>query len=366
MHVINFLYDGGTETYIHTLVTGMDRGRYDFSICCLVEAGFGAQRFIDAGVAVHTLDVRKGGGLVAKLHNVGQVFRLARLLKRERIDIVHSHDNFPASFARLASLIARIPIVYITYHNIYYWLSPLSHRVNRWLASITTRIVAVSKAVRDQSIATDGIPAEKFCVIYNGIDWQAPADPVAARRHYRDLFGIPQDARVIGNVASLSERKGQALLVEALVKTAKNHADTRLVIVGSERDDEPGIREELQRIAARHGVAERLHFTGSRDDVQDLMSMFDLFVLPSLTEGFGYVLVEAMCAGVPAIASDIPALSEVAAHGQRALLFRSGDSDDLARQLDYALNHPQAMRALADAAYTDASEVFTRAPLSRG
>ena len=156
MHVINFLYDGGTETYIHTLASRMDSLRYDFSICCLIAAGFGAERFVASGIPVHVLAVKRGGGFRGKLHNIVELFRLVRLLKLQHVEIVHSHDNFPSSYARIAAMFARVPIVYTTYHNLYYWLSPLSHRVNRLLAYLTTRIVAVSNAVRDYSQGNGG------------------------------------------------------------------------------------------------------------------------------------------------------------------------------------------------------------------
>lgn len=359
MHVLNFLYDGGTETYIRTLVGLMDRNRYDFSICCLVEAGFGAEKFIAAGVPVHVLAVKRGGGISGKLHNIAEVFRLARLMKRQQVEVVHSHDNFPASFARLAAMLARVPIVYVTYHNLYYWLSSLDHRLNRLFARITTRIVAVSNAARDYSMAKDRIPVEKYRVIYNGIQCNSMQDKVVLKTHYRNLFNIPADAVVIGNVATLSQRKGQAALITALANIAHTHPRAVVVIIGSEREDEPHIKAQLESIAAAHDISARLFFTGSRTDVQDMLYMFDIFTLPSETEGFGYALVEAMCAGLPSIVSDIPALKEVAGNGHTALLFESGNSDDLASRLDYALSHADEMQTMADAAREAVHRVFT-------
>ena len=356
MHVINFLYDGGTETYIHTLVSRMDSQRYDFSICCLIEAGFGAQRFIDAGIPVHVLGVKRGGGIRGKLHNLCEVFRLALLMKKHRVDIVHTHDNFPSSYARIAALFARVPIVYVTYHNLYYWLSPLSHYFNRLLSCLTTRIVAVSMAAREYSMLKDKIAAGKYRIIYNGIDCVTVPDTAALRKRYRDEFAIAEDAQVIGNVATLSLRKGQAALVRAFAKIAARYPRAVLVIVGSEREDEPQIKSQLESIAAEHNVLSRLIFTGSRSDVLDMLYMFDIFTLPSETEGFGYALVEAMCAGIPSVASDIPALSEVAGGGMAALLFASGNSDDLASKLDYALSQPAAMQILAEVARTNVVE----------
>jgi len=359
MHIINFLYDGGTETYIYTLVSLLDRSRYEFSICCLVEAGFGADRFTSAGVPVHVLAVKRDGGIIRGLGNVLEVFRLARLLRREEVDIVHSHDNFPASYARIAAMLARVPIVYVTYHNIYHWLTPLNHLINRYFASLTTRIVAVSRSAMEYSMEKDGIPAGKYRVIYNGVDPNQRKGFDLKRKSYRRELDIPENAQVIGNVASLSQRKGQRLLISALAAVGEIYPQAVIVIVGSERDDEPLVRQSLEAQAAGLGLSERLFFTGSRTDVQDLFSMFDIYVMPSETEGFGYALVEAMSAGVPAIAADIPALSEVSEYGKNALLFRSGDFSDLAQKLEFALGNPDKMREMAEIARVEANEKFS-------
>ena len=119
------------------------------------------------------------------------------------------------------------------------------------------------------------------------------------------------------------------------------------MIVGSERDLEPGVKQELQMIAAKYDVSERVIFAGSRDDVRMLLYSFDLFVMPSRVEGFGLALVEAMVSGVPAIVSDIAAFEELTERGTYALLFESGNSRDLCEKLRFALNHADEMAEMA-------------------
>lgn len=347
LHVYNFLYDGGTERYIHTLISRMNPALYSFGICCLVERGTKAEKFEDEGFPVYTLGVRRGFSPANVANNVSQVLRLARLIKRLQVDVVHTHDNHPAVYARLAAWLARVPVVYVTYHNVYEWLRPIHHRANRLLALTTTRIIANSWTVKARSAAKDRIPDRKYRVIYNGVVFPPERSP-ESRNRYRAEWGLPTNAKVIGNVASLSRRKGQALLLRAFGQIAGEFPETYVVIVGSRRQDEPDVDDELKRIALQSGVSDRVIFAGSRDDVLELMGAFDLYAMPSLVEGFGLSLVEAVCAGIPAVASNIEPFLELTENGEHAVLFRSGDWEDLAAKLRYALTHTDEMVKLGE------------------
>lgn len=349
LHVYKFLHDGGTERYIHTLASRMDPTRYVFSICCLMERGPKADMFERDGIDVHVLDFRPGLATGAFLNNMFEIARLIRLMRRLRVDVVHTHDNQPAAYARIAAWLARVPVVYVTYHNDYVWLRPIHHRVNRILASLTTRIIAVSSTVKVTSMKRERIPDRKYRVIYNGVFEPARFPPRGPRRLPVE-WNLPSDARLIANVASLSRRKGQDLLVDAFGRIAAEFPGVHLVIVGSPRADEPDVEEQLMLIAERHQVRDRVLFAGSRDDVLELMALFDLYVMPSLIEGFGLSLVEAMCAGVPSIASDIDTFTELSEHGRYALLFRSGDAGALTEKLRYALRNREEMMVLGEAA----------------
>lgn len=360
MHVYKYLYDGGTEKYMHTLMRNMDPQRYEFSICCLIERGGGAERFERDEFPIYVLDVRRQGGPGNTLHNIRQLLRLARLLKQKKIDILHSHDNFPSAYARLAALLARTPLVYVTYHNIYSWLSPLHHRLNRLLALITTRIVTVSHSVKEWSLAEDRIADDKYRVILNGIEASRDVDPQQLRQRYRREFSIDDNTAIIGNVATLSIRKGQSFLIEALSMLLQSGDNAAVIIVGSEREEEAELKAELEALAARLGVTNHIIYAGSRDDVLDMLYAFDIFAMPSITEGFGLALAEALCAEIPTVVSDIEVFKEITRQGKYALLSRVGDSEDLAEKLRYALSNPEEMKTMAHQARDFARIAYSR------
>lgn len=349
LQIYKFLYDGGTERYIHTLISRMNPDQFTFQICCLMQRGSEAEAFENEGFPVHSLNFRPGLSLAVLPGNFVQVIRLTLLIRRLRIDIVHTHDNQPSAYARIAAWLARVPIVYVTIHNDYTWLSPAQHRINHLLAFLTTRFFAVSATVRDISVAKDRIPVEKYSVIHNGVAFAAPAEQ-ASIMHYRAQWNLPPDAKIIGNVASLSRRKGHDILVEAFGMIAADFPDAYLLIVGSARDDEPDVEQDLSEIASRYGIEDRVVYTGSRNDVLDILHIFELYAMPSRVEGFGLSLVEAICAGVPTVTSDIPTFIEVCENGKYTLSFRSEDSHDLAEKLRYALTNRDEMRQLAESA----------------
>ena len=159
------------------------------------------------------------------------------------------------------------------------------------------------------------------------------------RGRYRSEWGHPSDARIIVNLGMFSQLKGQEVLVRSFGSLAKEFPNAYLVIVGSAREFEPGIREMLEAIALQLGISDRLVFAGSRDDVLKLLYNFEIYVMPSRVEGFGLSLVETMCTGIPAIVSDIEAFEEITEHGTYALLFKSGSWEDLTEKLRYALTH---------------------------
>ena len=358
LHIYNFLHEGGTERYINTLIKRMNQDRFSFLICCLMDRGSEAEAFENDGFPVYNLNFRPGLSPAVLPGNFIQLIRLVRLIRRIGIDVIHTHDNQPAAYARIAAWLSGVPVVYVTLHCDYTWLSPAQHRINQLLASLTTRFFAVSAWVRDISSTRDRISQEKYNVIHNGVNFPTPAKPALLEAYHRE-WNLGPATRVIGNVGSLVHLKGQDLLIEAFASIAEDYPDTRLFIIGSEREHQPGIKQSLIELTARLGIEDRVVFTGSRSDVLDILQIFEIYVMPSRFEGFGLSLLEAICAGVPAIISDIPALTEVCDNGKYALSFRSDDAQDLAEKLRYALNNQDEMKRLGEIANQYARDAFS-------
>ena len=236
-------------------------------------------------------------------------FRVFRMFRSS--PIVHSHNLAAQQYAALASFGRRIPHVH-TEHGSKEHTSGWKNRVrNRLLAQITGRVVAVSDAVCESMVEKEGVPRRLIAVIPNGIaSGEKPSeDKIAAMR---DELGILHDAAVIGTVGRLAEVKGQDRLIRAFAALTKAQGSrpkaqgssgasrsTWLLFVG----DGPA-RGALERQACDLGIADCVVFAGYREDARELISVMDLFVLPSRSEGLPVALLEAMAAGVPVMATD--------------------------------------------------------------
>jgi glycosyltransferase involved in cell wall biosynthesis len=215
----------------------------------------------------------------------------------------------------------------------------------RWLERLTARylpvsLVAVSKHVRTMFVEQWHIPKEKIGVIYNAVAMKPYlAIPVGPNRNKND------EGPVIINVASLSEQKAQARLLEAAKLVLAEYPKARFMIVGRGR-----LEQKLKDYARTLGIAEQVIFTGLRHDIPDLLARADIFVLSSLWEGLPLAAVEAMAAARPVILTDVGGNSELVEHGQNGLLAPPGDVEALAGAIRLLLADPEQRLILGQAA----------------
>jgi glycosyltransferase involved in cell wall biosynthesis len=197
-------------------------------------------------------------------------------------------------------------------------------------------VIAVCEAARQQAIA-EGTPAEKIETIYNSVEAQPAPD-----RSTRLFAGSP----VIGTVGRMDSYKGQAYLIGALPVVLIEFPDARFVLIG----DGPE-RECLQSSAERLGVGDRVSFLGTRSDVSVLMSQLDLFVLPSLLEGFPNAVLEAMAARLPIVATRVGGVPELIEDGRTGLLVEPGSAQALAEAIIRIWTDHDLRRGCATAAH---------------
>ena len=195
--------------------------------------------------------------------------------------------------------------------------------------------IAISEAIKRFTIEIEGAPADKIAVVHYGIDfgWLSDDEIEAASHHLRAALGVGADALLLGMVCRLVEQKGIPYALEALRRLRAQYPQAHLVIAG---DGEKAA--ELRRLSSALGIADRVHWLGWRSDAADLMAAFDVLLVPSLWEGFGLVLLEAMSRRVPVIASRVSAIPEVIVDGESGILIAPRDVDALARAIARLLN----------------------------
>ena len=323
--------NGGAQEHLFSLLTRIDRSRYDTSVVAL-SAGSAVRKLQRAGFAVVVIDDPDDaiavGALTAHLADV-------------RPDVVHNHMYRAETVGTRAAIALgevghRRPYVVSTVHS-----SRIRSAADRELLARLTprmdRLIAVSQAI-ERKIADEGRATVPVTLIYNGVDLERynHQEPCCT---LRDEYGMEPGAQIVGVVARLEPEKGHPTLLEAWPAVVRAVPNAHLLVVG-----EGGRREALERQAAQLRIAHRVVFTGRRDDVPAVTAALDVAVLPSYREAQGLTILEAMALSRPVVASNVGGIPEVIEDGVSGLLVPPRDPEALAAAI---------VRLLVDHSYAD-------------
>ena len=336
---------GGAEQLILTTAPRMQRDGFDVTVACLKGWGMLGDELEARGV--------RAVALGAKGHLDLRTFgRLLSILRRDRIQILRGHLFWANLAARLVGWVASIPVVVTTHHDTDVWMRWYHRLVERATAPLSDAVTTCSEAVRRHAIDTLGIRPGLVRVLPNAIELpEGNTDPRARERIRRELGAASGDL-LIGTLGRLVEpKKGLAVFLASARLLVRDFPRVRFVLVG----DGPQ-RAALEERAAREGVSHCTMFAGIRRDVADIMRSLDLFVQPSLWEGFGLTALEAMAVGTPVVATRVGGVPEVVLDGETGILVPPGDVQALAagcarllrnRELAARLGHAGIERARA-------------------
>ena len=340
---------GGAERALVNLVTRLDRREWSPVVFCLSGRGALVRELESAHVPVTCLGANRDDGFFRRLRTVWRLARELRALSpRPRLlQTFLFHANLAGRIAgRLAGIKRIVSGIRVAekrarWHLCLDWLT-------NWLVDLN---VCVSQSVADFTRERGRLRASKIIVVPNGVEYErfAQAEPA-------DLMslGIPRESRVIVTVGRLDEQKGHRFLIEAFSSVLREHRDARLLIVG-----EGPLREELQALARQLGVDDAICFAGHRDDVPALLRASQYFVLPSLWEGMPNVVLEAMAAGVPVIATSVEGVLELIEPDRTGLVVKVGNAAEIASALNRLLGASELSKQLAQAAQQAVRERFT-------
>jgi glycosyltransferase involved in cell wall biosynthesis len=325
----------GNVTSVNDLVLGFDKER--FNVIFIYISGYGVEKNL----------LKEAGYKVFYLSNIQRIntfrfsilFRLVRILKEHNVDIIHCHRHKSMVYGTIAAVLAKTPVVLSHVHGLDRTRNRGRRLLNFFLFKRVNRIIGCARSVRDDVLKNNPfVCPEKVIAFENSVDFDCFANVSITKVEAKSkLVGVPVDAFVYGTVARFGQYKGHSFLIKAFERVRKQVPSAHLILAGDGH-----LKEEIQQQAAKASLDDSVHFLGRRDDIPKLLRAMDAFVLPSIgSEGMPLVILEAMAAGVPCIASSLSGIPEVINNSDVGLLVPPKDENALAEAMITLANAPE-------------------------
>ena len=319
LHIVLSLGVGGAERVVSDFITNDQSGICQHTVCCFDSIGVFGEELIEQGIKVVLIPRRPG-------KDWRLIFKIATFIRKEKIDIVHAHGETPWFYGALAAKTSFCSVRCVTTIHGYGGgdrTSVSDYRLWKFLSRLTDKIVVVADNLRTEMVQA-GFSKQQVMTVLNGVN----SNKEIKNRQKRSQWGLKEGHFVVGIVARLAPIKNHQLLFQAFALLANKYPDVRLVIVGDGPEN-----ESLQQLSVSLVLADKIVFCGEQQQAQSFYPLFDVFVLPSLSEGISMTLLEAMAAQIPVVASAVGGNCEIISDSESGLLFPSGDVGALYERL---------------------------------
>ena len=337
LYVITSLGLGGAENLLLSYLKRLDRNKYNFFVCALREKPDDLLSEISKHTEVANLGVKNK-------FNPRVIFHLRKLIKQIQPDIIHTH-LFQARFYTTIAYLFSKPTILITHkhnnvnpkkHNVFIFLEMLSILFNK-------KVIAISQSVKKSLTKFELVPSKKIFVLPNGIDYQKFYKSAFSKHYSNDK------PMIIGTVCRLEPQKGLSYLLLAMKIILAKFPEIRLEIVG-----DGSLSGELQDLSQNLGISNSVFFFGKFAEVIPFYNRMDIFILPSLYEGFGIVLLEAMASGVPVVATNVDGIKEVVEDGKSGILVPPKNPEAIAKAVTRIIEDTQLQNDLVEEGFNRA------------
>ena len=326
LFITNHLNIGGITSYVLTLARGLKARGHKVYIAS--SGGSLLPEFMQEGIIYIPIPIRTKSEASPKI--LASLFKLKKAIPQNKIDILHSHSRTTQVLGCLLSRKTGIPHI-STCHGFF---------KKRWSRKIFPcwgkKVIAISEQVRDHLRDDFKVEENSIRLIHNGIDTEKfKAQSEERKAQIKDNLGLG-DGPVVGIVARLSDVKGHKYLIEAMNMVLKKEPGAQLLMVGEGRE-----KKELVSLVQSLGMEKNVFFVSSVNDTKDLISIMDLFVMPSLKEGLGLSLMEAKASGLAVIGSDVGGIRSLIQNNSNGLLVRAADTAALSCAILELLQDPK-------------------------
>lgn len=316
MHTVLSLEVGGLEKVVCDMVLGLNKEWFNVEVCCFDTLGELSELLKKNYIYVNLLKRNQDK------YDFFFPFRLRKLLREKNVQILHMHSG-TFFLGTQAGVLARIPAMIYTDHGRHLVEPKFLVGMDRFSSMFANKVIAVSNQLEEYLVDVVKLPCSKTTTIINGID-TTMYKPRNKSTCLMDEFGIGESTKVIGTVGRLAEVKDQATMIKAFARVNQQFQECILMLVG----DGPK-KNDLQQLVKDQGLSDKVFFVGSRGDVPNLINLFDIFLLTSLSEGTSISLLEAMSSGVTPIVTDIGGNTSIVDNELNGIKIKPGDVDRL-------------------------------------
>lgn len=336
LHVLKITAISGSENHLLSLLPLLADRCVDIVVVVMIEPGKPVRDFSERlekhGIKV--LPVKIGLDL-----SLPALLKITRIMKREQPDIVHTHLIHGDLYGILSARIAGIREIFSTKHNEdRFRKNFILQTLNRCLNSQARKIIAISPALKEFCIQYEKIDPQKIVVIPYGLEGY---DKTLKDRRLRQRLGYGKEQIVFGIVARLTEQKGHTYLLQAFREVVDESDNVRLLIAG-----DGTLRGKLEALTRKLGLESYVDFLGRRGCTADIYNALDVFIHPSLWEGFGLVFLEAMSFALPIIATRVSAIPDIIRNGETGILVPAKNIPELAEAMKWMILHPDERKEM--------------------
>ncbi len=321
LYIVPRLRLAGTEKQVSLLAKNLDRNRFDVKVCTLTELGPFADDIKKEGIEVFTTDIKS-------VYNPLIFWRLYRIIRKGRFDIVSTFLWEANVIGVISAKLARVSVIISSHRNIGTWKKTRHVLLEKLANCLSNKIVAVSEAVRSYSIARDRMNPDKIVTIHSGIDYKRFDKFNFNISKLRQNFALGINSSIIGTIGTLASHKNHKDFLFAAKEVKREYNEAVFLIVG-----EGYLKNELEQLARDLGIENDVEFVGEREDIPQILSIMDIFVLPSALEGFSNVILEAMATGLPVVATNVGGIPELVVNKQTGILVPPDEPEELAKAI---------------------------------
>lgn len=356
LHIITNLPFGGAQDNTLLTVEKLNREKYDVSLMCSPDGDWLPRAQQIPNLNLVFVDELKRE--ISPINDFIAFWKILRLLNRGKYTIVHTHTTKASLLGRIAAKLAGIPVIVHTVHAIHFhdYVNPLIRwlyiMIERFLSKITDKIITVSKMNLKKALDLKLAEAEKFVNIYSGIELEKFNTNIDVDSKKKEL-GIFNGEKIVGMVGRLSKQKAPLDFIKAIPEVLTFESNVLFVIVG-----EGLLKKSIIELAKKIGIESKLKLLGFREDIQEILPTFDVFVLTSLWEGLGRSLTEAMYTGLPVVATNVDGVPELVKDGETGILVNPKDVASIAQGIITFLSDKQKAKKIGEAAKQEITDSF--------